>query len=82
MNNIVLVNKLIAFCIEQVAKGNDFWFSYSGHVDTISIRGIEGKWSLGVYVIKEYTCKVSELTPEKVNSWIDNFRFQLSQPLS
>jgi len=69
--------KLMQYCLEQTEKGNDFFINYSGHVNTLSIRGTVGKWVDRGEQISGYSFKVSELTEGKVRNCIDHFDYHL-----
>lgn len=42
-----LVHRALNLVMDLTDAGNDSFFQYSGHVDSISVNGHRGKWSCG-----------------------------------
>lgn len=68
------IKQLIDFCIDQTSKGNHFFFDYSAHINTFSIRGYSGEWALHKESLNGYCFNVSELNKQKVDACISNFK--------
>jgi hypothetical protein len=71
------IHRLIDYCLEQTAKGNHFFCSYSGHVDTISVWGYRGKWREHKDIIERFSCNISEFDDAKLDKWIGHFNNDL-----
>lgn len=77
--NITPIEMLMRFCVEQTAKGNHFFLQYSGHINTIDIRGYAGEWAMLKEVVQGYSCRVDQIDLEKAERWIQDFKNKLSQ---
>ncbi len=71
------IEKLIKFCLYQTAKGNDFFFHFSGHINSIDVRGYSGKWMMGKESIEGFSCRIDEIDSKKADAWIRRFENKL-----
>ena len=77
IEKLAMVSELMLFCFQEQEKGNDFFFTYHGHIDCFEIHGYVGKWNRGKERIANYTFNLSDLTFDKVLKAISCFKDEL-----